>query len=190
MGICVFDDLHCYSRERAMAFGRIGVITGLLVEASTSFQNGTVSVCKLQCGKQCTSGFSVNLMDHPIFNSHVTLNFCPASVSPFCPLCLTPAHPGHTPPCPNPKHTYAHILTHILPSWNQRSIFFQRLPYDIHCHNMVSQFWKGWGGGWGRGEAISPYPPNEQSSVLKYLSSVVTETAVGFSPPNQKDNYT
>lgn len=33
-GICVFNDPHSYSRGSAVAFGGIGVLTGLLVKAS------------------------------------------------------------------------------------------------------------------------------------------------------------
>lgn len=37
IGICVLDNRHSYSIGRAMAFGRIGVILGLLMEGFRSF---------------------------------------------------------------------------------------------------------------------------------------------------------
>lgn len=81
----------------------------------------------------------------PVFNSHVTLNVCLRSVSPFCLPRLTPAHPGHTPLLSNIP---MHVSSHTFPIPDTRgAFFFQLLSYDIHCHNMVSQFWKGWG--WG-----------------------------------------
>ena len=48
--LCVLEDLHSYSRGRAMLFGEIGVKMGLLVETFTSFQNGIVFVSKMGSG--------------------------------------------------------------------------------------------------------------------------------------------
>lgn len=98
VGICVFHDLHSYSRESAVVFGGIGVLMGLLVEAFTFFQNGTVWVPRRQWVSSCTSGFSIHLTEHPIFNSHITLDIHPSQCSSF--FSLPPGSPLHTQAAP------------------------------------------------------------------------------------------
>lgn len=131
----------------------------------------------------CTSGFAINLTDHPCLQlpGHPSAPALPSSVpSPPRPPRLTSCRPGLL-----PTYLYTHPHTHS-PSLKPEERFFQRLPCNISLPPSSLSILKRCGG---RGRS-SLYPPSEQSSVLKYFSSLVTETAVGSSPENQKDNYT
>lgn len=188
IGIRVLDDPHSFSIGRAMVFAGLGVITGLLVEAFTSFSNGTVFVSKMGSGLEWTAthlAFPLIWQTTPIFCSHVTLQHLPFalfSLLPF-PQAWLPAHPDCSLSLANIP---IHISSHTFSLPEIREAFFQLLSHNISLPQYSLSILKWW---WGRSH-FSLYPPKEQSSVLKYFSSVVTETAVGFSPKNQKDNYT
>lgn len=127
----------------------------------------------------CTSGFSINVTDHP----HLQLPCHPSTPALLTlPQALLPTHPG----CFYLANTPIHLSSHTSPLPEIREAFFQLLPCNISLPQYSLSILK-W---WCERSHFSLYPPNEQSSVLKYFSSVVTETAIGFSPKNQKDNYT
>lgn len=132
-----------------------------------------------------TSGFPINLTDHPhlLFPCYPSTpalrTFLPSSI----PQAWLPAHPDCSLSLANIP---IHISSHTFSLPEIREAFFQLLSHNISLPQYSLSILKWW---WGRSH-FSLYPPKEQSSVLKYFSSVVTETAVGFSPKNQKDNYT
>lgn len=69
-----------------------------------------------------TSGFSINLTDHP----HLLFPCYPSTpaLRTFLPCSIPPSLASSCRSLPlSCKHTYTHILTHVLPPWNQRSIF-------------------------------------------------------------------
>lgn len=121
-----------------------------------------------------------------------TLSSMPIASLPHLPI--TPFHlPSSSPLTPSPPvcslpltNTPKHISLHTFSLPEIREAFCQLLPYNISLPQYSLSILKWW---WGRSH-FSLYPPNEQSSALKYFSSIVTETAVGFHPKNQKDNYT
>ena len=142
-----------YSRRGATLFGRIGVIPDLLVETFMPSRMA-LSLC-LRWGvdcigvSSCTSGFCINLMDHP----HLQLPCHPSTpaLSSFLPPSPPPAP---LPPCTQDfsrlqvyLYTYP---THILPE--TREDFLSASHITFHYHNILSQFWTG-----GGGEAISLY---------------------------------
>lgn len=128
MRICVFDDLHSYSRGSTVAFGGIAVLTGLSVEAFKSFQNGTVSVSQRPWASSCTSGFSVNLTDHP----QLQLPYHPPSF-PVSPLLVLPQlHPCTPRPLPSPPPAPIHRASHTFSRPETREAFFSAAPY-ITC---------------------------------------------------------
>lgn len=99
----------------------------------------------------CTSGFCINLTDHP----HLQLPCHPwtPALSSFLPS----SPPPSTPPTLRTrtslayKCTYTHIpYTFSLPE--TREAFFSASHITFHYHNILSQFWTG-----GGGEAISLY---------------------------------
>lgn len=183
MRICILYALQPCSRGRAVVFGGTGVM-GLLVEVFTSFLNGAVFVSQDAAWpglcEQLTSGVSISMTDHPIPNSHATLQHLPFPLSSLLPLLwtwlLTSQDCGHT---------YAPPLPHAL-LLEIRAAFFQLLLDSISLpqYSLSILKWQ-----WGS-KHFSLYPLDEESSVLKYFPSLVTEAAVGFHPENKKDNYT
>lgn len=189
IGICVLDDPDSYSIGRAMVFAGIGVIMALSVEAFTSFSNGTVFVSKVGEWPALEWAaahlvFPLLWQTTPIFNSHVTLQHLPFPVFSLLtlPQASLPAHPG----CSSLANIPIRLSSHTFSLPEIRQAFFQLLACNISLPQYSLSILK-W---WCERSHFSLYPPNEQSSVLKYFSSVVTETAIGFSPKNQKDNYT
>lgn len=97
-------------------------------------------------GSSCTSGFSINLTDHP----HAQLPRCPSS-PPLPTFLLSSIRPSLAPCTPRSPplsctHTYTHILTHALPPWSQRSSWSRCSHVTFHYHDILSQFWNGGGG--------------------------------------------
>lgn len=102
-------------------------------------------VLKMQCG-QCwviiyTSGVSIRVTDHPIPNSHVTLQHLPFPL-PALPSSSSEPDSMYT----QTMNTHMRVSSTQLPSLKSEKHFFSCSCIAFHYHNILSQFWNGSGG--------------------------------------------